>query len=176
MKGVALPDARLDAPHLVVGRVLRLHGRGQLVRGVPLLRPRPGSFKVWGGIGLFLVFALLQGVWLARHHDRGDGVSRRASRHRDRATSPRRSLRARLAAARAAVLEIHDDSAAHAGHAGAAGGGGHFSLLIVSKAFSGLSRLARHQRVLREVADLVPHPIHALSIKALAPEEFPSQP
>jgi intracellular septation protein len=25
------------------------------------------NFKVWGGIGLFLVFALLQGVWLARH-------------------------------------------------------------------------------------------------------------
>jgi intracellular septation protein len=25
------------------------------------------NFKVWGGIGLFLVFALFQGVWLARH-------------------------------------------------------------------------------------------------------------
>jgi intracellular septation protein len=25
------------------------------------------TFKVWGGIGLFVVFALLQGVWLARH-------------------------------------------------------------------------------------------------------------
>jgi intracellular septation protein len=24
-------------------------------------------YKVWGGIGLFLVFALAQGVWLARH-------------------------------------------------------------------------------------------------------------
>ena len=24
-------------------------------------------YKVWGGIGLFLVFALVQGVWLARH-------------------------------------------------------------------------------------------------------------
>jgi BolA protein len=48
--------------------------------------------------------------------------------------------------------------------------------MVVSDAFSGLSRLARHQRVLREVADLLPHPIHALSIKALTPEEFPSQP
>ena len=85
-------------------------------------------------------------------------------------------LRTRLAALAPAVLEIHDDSAAHVGHAGAAGGGGHFSLLIVSKAFSGSSRLERHQRVLREVSDLVPHPIHALSIKALAPEEFLSQP
>lgn len=25
------------------------------------------SFKVWGGIGLFLVFALAQGLWLAKH-------------------------------------------------------------------------------------------------------------
>ena len=84
------------------------------------------------------------------------------------------TLRARLASLSPSVLEIHDDSADHAGHAGAAGGGGHFSLLIVSNVFSGVPRLARHQRVLREVADLLPHPVHALSIKALAPEEFPS--
>jgi intracellular septation protein len=25
------------------------------------------NFKVWGGIGLFLVFAIAQGLWLARH-------------------------------------------------------------------------------------------------------------
>jgi BolA protein len=83
------------------------------------------------------------------------------------------TLRDRLAGLAPSVLEIHDDSAEHAGHAGAAGGG-HFSLLIVSHAFLGLSRLARHQRVLREVADLLPQPVHALSIKALAPDEFPS--
>jgi BolA protein len=83
------------------------------------------------------------------------------------------TLRARLAALSPSVLEIHDDSAEHAGHAGAAGGG-HFSLLIVSNVFSGLSRLARHQRILHEVADLLPQPVHALSIKALAPDEFPS--
>jgi BolA protein len=83
-------------------------------------------------------------------------------------------LSSRLAPLAPQRLEIRDDSAAHAGHAGAAGGGGHFSLTIVSNAFSGLSRLERHQRVLREVADLVPYPIHALSIRALAPEEFPS--
>jgi BolA protein len=86
------------------------------------------------------------------------------------------TLRARLAALAPAVLEIRDDSAAHAGHAGAAAGGGHFSLLIVSEMFSGLPRRDRHRRVLREVADLLPHPVHALSIKALAPDEFPSQP
>jgi BolA protein len=83
-------------------------------------------------------------------------------------------MRGRLAALAPVLLEIHDDGADHVGHAGAAGGGGHFSLLIVSKVFIGLPRLARHQRVLREVGDLLPHPVHALSIKALSPDEFPS--
>jgi BolA protein len=46
-------------------------------------------------------------------------------------------------------------------------------MLIVSNAFSGVSRLERHQQVLNRVNDLLPHPIHALSIRALAPEEFP---
>ncbi len=86
------------------------------------------------------------------------------------------ALRARLSGLAPSRVEVTDDSAAHVGHAGAAGGAGHFSLLVVSEAFSGLSRLARHQRVLRELADLLPHPIHALSIRALTPEEFSSQP
>jgi BolA protein len=85
-------------------------------------------------------------------------------------------LRQRLAPLAPVMLEIRDDSAAHVGHAGAAAGGGHFSMMFVSKVFSGMPRLQRHQRVLREVADLVPLPIHALSIKALTPEEFPPQP
>ncbi len=82
------------------------------------------------------------------------------------------TLRTRLQDLSPSALEIHDDSADHAGHAGAAAGGGHFSLLIVSNAFIGVPRLERHQQVLARVRDLLPHPIHALSIKALAPEEF----
>ena len=82
------------------------------------------------------------------------------------------TLRTRLADLAPLALEVHDDSAEHVGHAGAAAGGGHFSLLIVSKAFCGVSRLKRHQTVLARVNDLLPYPIHALSIKALAPEEF----
>ena len=82
------------------------------------------------------------------------------------------TLRTRLSDLAPSALEIHDESAEHVGHAGAAGGGGHFSVLIVSNAFRGISRLERHQKVLARVSDLLPHPIHALSIKALAPEEF----
>lgn len=82
------------------------------------------------------------------------------------------TLRTRLADLAPTALEIRDDSADHVGHAGAAGGAGHFSLLIVSKAFSGISRLQRHQQVLARVNDLLPFPIHALQIKALAPDEI----
>jgi BolA protein len=82
------------------------------------------------------------------------------------------TLRARLADLAPTALELRDDSADHVGHAGAAGGARHFSLTIVSKAFSGASRLERHQKVLSRVNDLLPYPIHALSIKALAPDEI----
>lgn len=68
-------------------------------------------------------------------------------------------------------LTLHDDSAAHAGHAGARAGGGHFQVLIVSRAFAGQSLLARHRMVNQAVADLIPQVVHALSIKALTPEE-----
>lgn len=84
------------------------------------------------------------------------------------------TLRDRLAPLDPTLVDIHDDSAEHAGHTGAAGGGGHFSLVIVSKAFSGQSRLARHRAVLERVGDLIPHPVHALAIQAYTPEEFPS--
>jgi len=85
------------------------------------------------------------------------------------------TLESRLAALSPSVLEIRDDSALHAGHAGAAGGGGHFSVTIVSEHFQGLGRLARHRAVLERVGDLIPHPVHALAIRAYAPDEFPSQ-
>jgi BolA protein len=84
------------------------------------------------------------------------------------------TLRARLQALSPVVLQLDDDSAEHAGHAGAAGGGGHFSLLIVSEQFTGLTRVARHRAVLDRVGDLIPHPVHALAIRAYTPDEFPS--
>jgi len=84
------------------------------------------------------------------------------------------TLKSRLASLAPVVLQLDDDSAEHAGHAGAAGGGGHFSLLIVSEQFAGLTRLARHRAVLDRVGDLIPHPVHALAIRAYTPDEFPS--
>ena len=69
-------------------------------------------------------------------------------------------------------LEIVDDSAAHAGHPGARAGGGHFNVRIVSRIFSGKSLLQRHRLVYQAVDDLMPREIHALSIKALTPDEL----
>ena len=83
-------------------------------------------------------------------------------------------LEGRLAELAPTMLEVQDDSAAHAGHAASEAGGRHFSVTIVSEHFRGLSRLARHRAVLDRVGDLIPHPVHALAIRAYAPDEFPS--
>ena len=81
-------------------------------------------------------------------------------------------IRARLAHLQAESLEVFDDSSDHAGHAGAMeSGGGHFHVVIVSAAFSGLGRLARHRLVHAPLADLMPGRIHALAIDAQAPDE-----
>ncbi len=69
------------------------------------------------------------------------------------------------------LIEIEDDSASHAGHAGNTGGG-HFNVLIVSPAFSGLSLVQRHRLVFEQVDTLMQSQIHALSIRAKTPEEF----
>ncbi|MBM3114669.1 BolA family protein [Jeongeupia naejangsanensis] len=81
-------------------------------------------------------------------------------------------IRSRLTVLAPEALDVHDDSAAHAGHAGAAAGGGHFDVLIVSDAFAGLNSLARHRKVYALLGDLMPHRIHALSLKALTPDEL----
>jgi BolA family transcriptional regulator, general stress-responsive regulator len=80
-------------------------------------------------------------------------------------------LRARLATLSPTTVLFSDDSAAHVGHAGA-GDGGHYSVTIVSQVFEGQSLLARHRAVMRCVSDLIPTPIHALSVRALIPDEF----
>lgn len=69
-------------------------------------------------------------------------------------------------------LEVIDDSDKHAGHAGAREGGeSHFTVIVETPAFAGQSRVARQRAVNTALADLLAGPVHALSIKALAPGE-----
>ena len=55
-----------------------------------------------------------------------------------------------------------------------AGDGHHFEALIVSAAFRGLSRIARHRLVYAALGDRMRAEIHALSMNTLTPEERPA--
>lgn len=79
----------------------------------------------------------------------------------------------KLTAAFAPVrLEIEDDSSRHAGHAGSREGGeSHFNVLIEAEAFAGAPKVARQRMVYRALAEELAGPVHALSVKALAPGE-----
>lgn len=80
-----------------------------------------------------------------------------------------RSLRSALAPVRLAVI---DDSEKHRGHAGHdARGESHFTVEIVAEAFAGKSRVDRHRLVNQALAELLAERVHALAIKAKAPEE-----
>ncbi len=69
------------------------------------------------------------------------------------------------------VIEILDNSAAHAGHAGARQGGGHYHVTIVAEAFAGKSLVQRHQLIYQALGDMMKDEIHALGINALTPSE-----
>jgi BolA family transcriptional regulator, general stress-responsive regulator len=81
-------------------------------------------------------------------------------------------IRERLSRLAPDTLEVFDDSHEHAGHMGAKDGGGHFQLVIVSREFAGKPALARHRLVYEALSDLMPKQIHALAIRAYAPEEL----
>ena len=68
-------------------------------------------------------------------------------------------------------LEIINDSAHHAGHSGDDGSGeSHFTLVIEAAAFSNMNRLARQRAVIAALGDIVGERVHAVAIKASAPE------
>lgn len=69
------------------------------------------------------------------------------------------------------LLEIIDNSAAHAGHAGTRSGGGHFHVTIIADIFEGKSSVQRHQLIYKALGDLMKQQIHALGINALSPSE-----
>lgn len=89
--------------------------------------------------------------------------------------SPLRADRMRVlltAAFTPTVLQVTDDSAHHAGHRGAAAGGQtHYSILLVSAAFSGLSRVARSRAVHETLAAEFAGGLHALALRLRTPEE-----
>ena len=56
------------------------------------------------------------------------------------------------------------------------GDGRHFSALIVSPAFEGKARVARHQLVYAALGDRMREQIHALSMRTLTPAEHAAGP
>lgn len=69
-------------------------------------------------------------------------------------------------------LEVINDSHRHAGHVGDDGSGeSHWTVVVESDRFVGLSRVARQRLVNQALADLLATRIHALAIKARAPGE-----
>jgi acid stress-induced BolA-like protein IbaG/YrbA len=61
-------------------------------------------------------------------------------------------------------------------HLEVSGDGRHFFATIVSAAFDGTSRVARHQLVYRALGDRMREQIHALSMKTLTPAEWAASP
>lgn len=71
-------------------------------------------------------------------------------------------------------VEVIDESWKHAGHAGAAMGGGHFILWVVSDEFKGVSLLDRNRKVFALLNEEMKGEIHALTVKAMTPQEWES--
>jgi BolA protein len=69
-------------------------------------------------------------------------------------------------------IVVTDDSARHAGHAGAQPGGEtHYSVLLVSDAFRGQTRVARSRAVHAALAAEFAGGLHALALTLRTPEE-----
>jgi len=79
-------------------------------------------------------------------------------------------IKKRLAFLDSTSLVLNNESELHRGHSGN-NGGSHFNIKIVSKKFSGKTRMERHRMVYEALGDLFPNTIHALSIKAITKEE-----
>ena len=85
------------------------------------------------------------------------------------ATEMETLLRAALAPTQLAII---NDSESHHGHAGHDGSGeSHFTVVIESEAFKGLSRVLRQRMVNAALGDIPGQRVHALAIRASAPGE-----
>ena len=73
---------------------------------------------------------------------------------------------------RPSFLRIHDESALHIGHWGDdKTSESHFRIEIVCAQFAGLGRLARHRTIYRALGAALMREVHALVIRARAPDE-----
>ncbi len=83
------------------------------------------------------------------------------------------SIREKLMVAlRPTRLDLVNESHLHAGHHGSPGTGhSHFSVLVVSEAFTARSRVERHRMVNAALSDELNGAVHALAVKAYAPGE-----
>lgn len=65
------------------------------------------------------------------------------------------------------LVEVIDESAAHAGHMGAdgTGAGTHFRVRIASPLFTGRTRLAKHRLVYDALQVFIDRGVHALAIE-----------
>ncbi|MBY0293530.1 MAG: BolA family transcriptional regulator [Alphaproteobacteria bacterium] len=69
-------------------------------------------------------------------------------------------------------LRVEDDSYQHVGHKNyKPGAESHFSVRLVSDAFSGIPRVQRHQKIYACLEDEIKNGVHALSLQTLSPEE-----
>lgn len=69
-------------------------------------------------------------------------------------------------------LKIEDDSHRHINHGDyMAGGESHFTVTLMSKKFTDLPRLGRHQQVYVCLQEELKSGIHALCLKLFSPEE-----
>jgi BolA family transcriptional regulator, general stress-responsive regulator len=86
------------------------------------------------------------------------------------------AIRDRLAASlNPQRVELLDESGLHIGHPGAKGGG-HYRLMIVSDAFIGKPRVARHRLVYDALQPLMQSEIHALALTTLTQDECADKP
>lgn len=68
-------------------------------------------------------------------------------------------------------IAIVDDGHKHVGHTAWQQGLGHFSVTIRSPRFAGVKPLQRHKLIYDALGSLMQTDVHALQIRALAPDE-----
>lgn len=69
-------------------------------------------------------------------------------------------------------IELENESHRHGFSRGPEG---HFKLLVISSAFSGLRSIERHQKIFSLLKSEMDSGVHALTIKAMTPEESEKQ-